>query len=85
MQTGCTMRVLRLKRALYVLWRASLPLEEVRVVAGLLKAFPGSEIVQLGQPDRGPPPSPPAPFVSQFDASAEQRWERLVAALARHG
>lgn len=85
MRTGCTMRVLRLKRALYVLWRASLPLEEVRAVAGLLKAFPGSEIVQLGQPDRGPPPSLPAPFVSEFDASAEQRWERLVAALARHG
>jgi hypothetical protein len=55
MRTGCTMRVLRLKRALYVMWRADLPLLEVRSVADLLAAFPGSEIVAVGRGDRGPP------------------------------
>jgi hypothetical protein len=84
-QTGCTMRTLRLKRALYFLWRASLPFEEVRVVATLLEAFPGAEIVAVGRADRGPPPPSPVRFVSQWDASAEQRWERRTAALAPRG
>jgi hypothetical protein len=55
MRTGCTMRVLRLKRALHVMWRADLPLLEVRTVADLLAAFPGSEIIAVGSADRGPP------------------------------
>jgi hypothetical protein len=55
MRTGCTMRVLRLKRALYFLWRVDLPLVEVRAVADLLAAFPGSEIVGLDHTQRGPP------------------------------
>jgi hypothetical protein len=55
MKTGCTMRTLRLKRALYFLWAASLPLKEVRTVAAVLQAFPGSEIVPVWEVDRGPP------------------------------
>jgi hypothetical protein len=55
MRTCCTMRVLRLKRALYFLWRADLPFDEIRVVADLLAAFPGSEIVAAGRTERGPP------------------------------
>lgn len=55
LQTGCTMRMLRLKRALYYLWGESLTVEEVRTVAQLLTTFPGAEIVRVGRPDRGPP------------------------------
>jgi hypothetical protein len=46
------MRTVRLKRALFVWWGVSLPWEEVRAVAALLKAFPG---VAQGQADRAPP------------------------------
>jgi hypothetical protein len=52
LETGCTMRTVRLKRALFVWWGVSLPWEEVRAVAALLKAFPG---VAQGQADRAPP------------------------------
>jgi hypothetical protein len=55
MQTGCTMRVLRLNRALYFLWGASLSFPELKVVADLLAAFPGSEAVAVGRSERGPP------------------------------
>jgi hypothetical protein len=56
LETGCTMRILRMKRALFVVWRASLPFTEVRTVAALLAAFPGSELLPLGlDDDRGPP------------------------------
>lgn len=55
-QTGCTMRTLRLKRAIHYVWRADLPLEEVRAVSSILQAFPGAELVAPGSPDRAPPP-----------------------------
>jgi hypothetical protein len=55
MQTGCTMRTLRLKRALYYLWGASVTFDELRAVAALLQAFPGSQIVPRNERQRGPP------------------------------
>lgn len=55
MQTGCTMRTLRLKRLLFVLWGVSVSGEELRAVAALLKAPPESAIVARGHADRGPP------------------------------
>ena len=55
MQTGCPMRTLRLKRALYYLWGASVTFDELRAVAALLQAFPGSHIVRRNEPQRGPP------------------------------
>jgi hypothetical protein len=56
-RTGCTMRLLRLKRAIHHVWRADLPLPEVRAVARLLAAFPGSELVADGDLGRAPPPA----------------------------
>jgi hypothetical protein len=55
LKTGCTMRTLRLKRAIFYVWRVSLPLQEVRAVSLLLQAFPGAELVAPGNPDRAPP------------------------------
>lgn len=54
-RTGCTMRTLRLKRAIFYVWRATLPFEEVRAVSTILQAFPGAELVAPGSPDRAPP------------------------------
>lgn len=54
-QTGCTMRALRLKRAIFYVWRATLPFDEVRAVSTILQAFPGAELVALDSPDRAPP------------------------------
>jgi hypothetical protein len=55
MRTGCTMRVLRLKRAIHYVWRATLPLDEIRTVSNILQAFPGAELVAPGDLDRAPP------------------------------
>ena len=54
-QTGCTMRNLRLRRAVFVVWAVRLELLEVRAVGALLEAFPGSELVPERSGDRGPP------------------------------
>jgi hypothetical protein len=54
-KTGCTMRTLRLKRAIFYVWRVSLPFDEVRAVSLLLQAFPGAELVGPGSPERAPP------------------------------
>jgi hypothetical protein len=54
--TGCTMRTLRLKRAIHHVWRADLPFEEVRALSAILQAFPGAELVAPGSLDRAPPP-----------------------------
>jgi hypothetical protein len=40
MRTGCTMRTLRLKRAVHFVWGASLPLGELQMVAKVLQVFP---------------------------------------------
>jgi len=63
MRTGCTMRALRLKRAIFYVWRATLPFDEVRAVSKLLQAFPGAELVALNGPDRAPPRVEPAELV----------------------
>ena len=55
LRTGCTMRVLRVKRALFYIWKASLSVAEARAVFLLLQAFSGAELVAPGDPDRGPP------------------------------
>jgi hypothetical protein len=47
--------VLRLGRALHFLWRVDLPFGEIRFVADLLAAFPGSRIIALDRTERGPP------------------------------
>lgn len=54
-KTDCTMRTLRLRRAVFYVWRADLPLKEVRALATILQAFPGAELVAPGSPDRAPP------------------------------
>ncbi|HEY5193767.1 MAG TPA: hypothetical protein VIJ39_07845 [Solirubrobacteraceae bacterium] len=54
-ETGCTMRTLRLRRAVFYVWRADLPLKEVRALATILQAFPGAELIAPGSPDRAPP------------------------------
>jgi len=54
-KTGCTMRTLRLKRAVFYVWRADLPLKEIQALATVLQAFPGAELVVSGSPDRAPP------------------------------
>jgi hypothetical protein len=41
-RTRCTMRNLRLRRAVFVVWRADLPLSEIDVVARLIAAFPSA-------------------------------------------
>ncbi len=55
MHTGCTMRVLRLKRAIHYVWRTTLPPDELRAVSTILQAFPGAELVAPGDLDRAPP------------------------------
>jgi hypothetical protein len=55
MQTGCTMRVLRLRRAIHYVWKASLSFREIRTVSEVLQVFPGAELVAPGSPDRAPP------------------------------
>ena len=40
-ETRCTMRNLRLQRALYVVWGARLPLDEVHITARFLEVFGG--------------------------------------------
>lgn len=54
-RTGCTMRTLRLKRAVHFVWGVSLPLGELSAVAKVLQAFPGAELVAPGDEDRAPP------------------------------
>ncbi len=54
MHTGCTMRALRLKRALYVLSGVSVAGEELRATAARLGAGSG-EVVASPRTDRGPP------------------------------
>jgi hypothetical protein len=54
-ETRCTMRALRLRRALFVVWDAALSFEEVHAVRLILDAFPGAQLVR----HRGPP-EPPA-------------------------
>jgi hypothetical protein len=49
------MRVLRLKRAIHYVWKASLMPEELRAVSTILQAFPGAELVAPGDLDRAPP------------------------------
>ena len=82
MQTGCTMRTLRLKRALFFLWGESVSGDDLRVVAALLKAFPGAEILAREHVDRGPP-QPSSRLASALDASASARWDRLNRARGR--
>jgi hypothetical protein len=82
MQTGCTMRTLRLKRALFFLWGESVSGDDLRVVAALLKAFPGAEILAREHVDRGPPQSSRR-LAGAFDASASARWDRLNRARGR--
>ena len=55
MRTGCTMRTLRLKRLLFVLWGVSLSGEQLRVVAELLNESARSEIDPRGEVGRAPP------------------------------
>ena len=54
-RTGCTMRKLRLKRAVHFVWGVSLPLSELSAVAKVLQVFPGAELVAPGDEDRAPP------------------------------
>jgi hypothetical protein len=57
-QTHCTMRNLRLRRALFMIWKTTLPLNEVDAVARLLLTFPGNvEFVREHEPGRAPPGS----------------------------
>ena len=54
-ETRCTMRNLRLHRALFVVWCFDLPLAEVDIVARLLSTFGGNvELVPIWE-QRGPP------------------------------
>jgi hypothetical protein len=54
-ETRCTMRTLRLYRALFVVWGAKLPFGEVYAVGALLTTFQGSELVRQDDAERGPP------------------------------
>jgi hypothetical protein len=54
-QTGCTMRTLRLKRAVFYVWGVTLPFEELRTLSTILQVFPGTELLGPGSPDRAPP------------------------------
>lgn len=54
-KTGCTMRTLRLRRAVFCAWMVDLPFDELRALSGLLEAFPGTELVAINVPDRAPP------------------------------
>jgi hypothetical protein len=57
-QTHCTMRNLRLRRALFMVWKTTLPLNEVEAVARLLSTFSGNvEFVREYEPGRAPPVS----------------------------
>jgi hypothetical protein len=55
-RTHCTMRLLRLRRAVHVVWRADLEPAELAAVGRLLEAFRGNiELVPVADPPRGPP------------------------------
>lgn len=54
-KTGCTMRALRLKRAVFHVWGAALPFEELRTLSTILQVFPGAELIAPGGPNRAPP------------------------------
>ncbi|MGC2373305.1 MAG: hypothetical protein WA484_05475 [Solirubrobacteraceae bacterium] len=54
-QTGCTMRTLRLKRAVFYVWGVALPFKELRTLSTILQVFPGTELLVPGSPDRAPP------------------------------
>jgi hypothetical protein len=78
-ETGCTMRMLRLRRALFYAWGERVELADVRIVANFLKTFPGSEILARDAPDRAPPRQS-RPLAGAFDDTAEERWAVFVAA-----
>jgi len=48
MHTKCTMRTLRLKRALFVLWGTDVSGDDLRGISALLKASPGFEVLAQG-------------------------------------
>jgi hypothetical protein len=50
-----TMRNLRLKRAIFFVWRVQLEMDEVHCVAMVLRAFPTAELEPLIETLRGPP------------------------------
>lgn len=54
MQTGCTMRALRLRRLLFVMWGVSLSGEELRLVCALMAKCARPEIVKRGNVDLHP-------------------------------
>jgi hypothetical protein len=57
--TRCTMRTLRLRRALFVLWGGQLPLEQVHLVGQFLEVFRGNvELLRVEHDGRPPPLSP---------------------------
>lgn len=69
----CTMRTLRLKRALHAVWGAAPTMREVALVARFIQTFPGN--VELGSlQDAGRPP--PTPMVIQLSESfpTVRRW-----------
>jgi hypothetical protein len=53
-ETRCTMRALRLHRALFVVWDAALPFEEVHAVRSILEAFRGRSLCGTEDPQRLP-------------------------------
>lgn len=53
-ETGCTMRLLRFGRYVWVLWGVGLPCRELRVIDE--RGFCAwAELAAVGGPDRGPP------------------------------
>jgi len=71
MQTGCTMRALRLKRALFVLWGVSVSQDELRAIASVLAARP--ETSQSERPGRDPPAPEGQQPRDRDDASSARR------------
>lgn len=60
-QTQCTMRKLRLRRVMFVLWSGRFTLDELHVVAGFLNVFRGNvELVPLESRRSPPTLTPPA-------------------------
>jgi hypothetical protein len=59
-ETGCTMRLLRFARFVWVLWAVRLPCGELRV-AHELGFMAWAELVAAESPDRGPPPAHDGP------------------------
>lgn len=58
-RTRCTMRNLRLRRGLYVVWGAHLSLEETQLVAEFLNVFRGNvELLRVADTGRAPPGLP---------------------------